>query len=120
MTRRSRTFLVGVAVGAALLASAPAVAQPGDAAAKLQKALADSRAALNAYLAAVDRAEYDLKAAAAALGNDPAQIFAFVRDYIGYEEYEGALRGAAGCLRAQARAEWACLSEPQPEHASSD
>ncbi len=39
---------------------------------------------------------------AADLGNDPAQIFAFVRDQIGYESYKGSLRGARGTLWSKA------------------
>jgi transglutaminase-like putative cysteine protease len=36
------------------------------------------------------------------LGNNAAQIFAFVRDEIGYESYKGSLRGARGTLWSKA------------------
>ncbi len=36
------------------------------------------------------------------LGNNAAQIFAFVRDQIGYESYKGSLRGARGTLWSKA------------------
>lgn len=39
---------------------------------------------------------------AAELENDPARIFAFVRDEIGYESYNGSLRGARGVLWSKA------------------
>lgn len=39
---------------------------------------------------------------AAELGNDPQRIFEFVRDEIGYESYQGSLRGARGTLWSQA------------------
>ena len=41
-------------------------------------------------------------AKAAELGNDPQQIFAFLRDDIGYESYLGSLRGARGALWSKA------------------
>ena len=43
-----------------------------------------------------------IQAQAAALGNNPNAIFAFVRDQIGYESYLGALRGARGTLWSMA------------------
>lgn len=39
---------------------------------------------------------------AAELNHDPAQIFAFMRDEIGYEAYQGSLRGARGTLWSNA------------------
>ena len=39
---------------------------------------------------------------AADLNHDPDQIFAFVRDQIGYESYQGSLRGARGTLWSKA------------------
>src|SRR5262249_7178322 len=41
-------------------------------------------------------------AKATELGHDPQQIFAFVRDEIGYESYKGSLRGARGTLWSKA------------------
>jgi uncharacterized membrane protein len=41
-------------------------------------------------------------AEAKALNNDPNQIFAFVRDQIGFEVYRGSLRGARGTLWSKA------------------
>ncbi len=43
-----------------------------------------------------------IQAQAAALGNNPNTIFAFVRDQIGYESYLGSLRGARGTLGSMA------------------
>jgi len=39
---------------------------------------------------------------AQALNNNPTQIFAFVRDQVGYEAYTGSLRGARGTLWSNA------------------
>ncbi|MEZ5668190.1 MAG: transglutaminase domain-containing protein [Alphaproteobacteria bacterium] len=47
-------------------------------------------------------AEHDLDLLAESLGGDPAAAFAFVRDRIGLDPYDGALRGAEGTLAAGA------------------
>jgi hypothetical protein len=46
----------------------------------------------------IDRSAFDIDALAEKLGRDPATIFNFVRDEIGYEPYFGRLRGASGVL----------------------
>lgn len=101
MQKRSVCVLSWI-LAAVLAASAHVPAFGDDAAAKLRKTLDDGKAMLRAYLEAIDPAEFDLKRKAAKLGKDPGEIFAFVRDEIGYEPYAGALRGAVGCLRAGA------------------
>lgn len=60
---------------------------------------------LKAYKAlpgAIDRTTFEVKARAAALGQDPQAAFAFVRDQVVTEPYPGVLRGAAGTLSAGA------------------
>jgi hypothetical protein len=49
-----------------------------------------------------DAADPAIVAKAAALGHDPAQIFAFVRDAVGIDPYVGSLRGARGALAGAA------------------
>lgn len=44
----------------------------------------------------------DVRAAALAIGDDPAKLFAFVRDEIAFDPYRGSLRGAVGTLQARA------------------
>lgn len=51
---------------------------------------------------AADPTDPYVVAQAAALNNDPAQIYAFVRDQIGFEVYHGSLRGARGTLWSKA------------------
>lgn len=48
----------------------------------------------------------DLATQSAALGRDPAKVFAFVRNDIRYQVYDGVLRGAAGALSGRAANAW--------------
>ena len=53
-------------------------------------------------VAAADSTDPYIIAQAQALGNDTNQIFAFVRDKIGFEVYRGSVRGARGTLWSKA------------------
>lgn len=55
-----------------------------------------------ALVPAPARADARIDALAASLGNDPAQIFAYLRDDIGVELYSGSSRGALGTLASRA------------------
>ena len=65
--------------------------------------LGDADASLSvAASSAADPADPFIAAQAQALNHDANQIFAFVRDQIGYEAYSGSLRGARGTLWSKA------------------
>jgi transglutaminase-like putative cysteine protease len=53
-------------------------------------------------LDSMPEADWEIPALAEALDYDPERAFAFVRDSIGFDPYEGVLRGAAGTLAARA------------------
>jgi hypothetical protein len=52
--------------------------------------------------AEIDRTQFDLEALGLALGFDAADVVAFVRDQIAFEQYAGLLRGAKGTLIGRA------------------
>ena len=49
-------------------------------------------------LSFLDLSQVTVEARQRELGTDPESLFAFVRDAIGYEPYQGLLRGAQGTL----------------------
>jgi len=102
------TLALAVLTGDWLLVPRPSHGEEGDAEAaeRLATLLSESRAVIDDYAAAVDRAEVEVAARAALLGDDVDAIAAFVRDEVRYEPYRGALRGAEGCLQARAGNAW--------------
>ena len=64
--------------------------------------LAEIRDAAAAQATELPAADWDVDALAAALSFDPDQAYEFVRDRIGFDPYEGVLRGAEGTLAARA------------------
>lgn len=57
---------------------------------------------IDKWMTATPRSSYDLDAKADELGRDIESRFAYVRDQIGFEPYEGVLRGGRGALIAGA------------------
>lgn len=77
-------------------------AQAAATAEQVQQALQRSVEAVRGAREAIDPAEFSVPDCAKQWGGNVGATFAFVRDAIAYEPYGGALRGAAGCLRAKA------------------
>ena len=65
-------------------------------------AAAEALQAVNRLAAALPTATFDSSAKADEVGANPEHLFAFVRDQISFEAYEGVLRGAHGTLVARA------------------
>lgn len=87
------------------LAAAPPGPPPAASLARWLAPLADllirpagAQSALLVSTPEFDLNDPELVAKAAELGNDPARLFRFVRDEIGYQAYPGSLRGARGTL----------------------
>ena len=64
--------------------------------------LAEVRDDAAAHAMELPAADWDVDALASALSFDPEQAYEFVRDRIGFDPYEGVLRGAEGTLAARA------------------
>lgn len=98
----SRSLLV--LLGVSLLVPAPA--RPQDKAneeemAKLGTTMVRLLALLEREIEKPGACPHDVPGRAAAIGYDPDKLFAFVRDGIAFEPYEGQLRGSRGALVAR-------------------
>jgi hypothetical protein len=62
------------------------------------EALDDYLSKLDSIEGLIDRTAFDVSALSRKLGHDQSKIFDFVRDQIGYQAYDGVLRGAQGTL----------------------
>jgi transglutaminase-like putative cysteine protease len=87
-----------IAAGLAALMAMP----PGRLGAEEPKGARDLVAETDALVASIPAERYDVEALAATLGGGVEPAFAFVRDRIGFEAYDGVLRGAAGALASEA------------------
>ncbi|MBN2245159.1 MAG: hypothetical protein JW755_04875, partial [Candidatus Aminicenantes bacterium] len=76
----------------------PSISEPEDTLTKELEALDDYLKKLDSIEGLIDRTAFDVSALSRKLGCDQRKIFDFVRDRIGYQVYDGILRGAQGTL----------------------
>jgi len=99
MTRKILLLLV-ILVFTAPTASflRPGTNDPEDTLQKELEALDDYLNKLDSVEGLIDRSAFDVTVLSRKLGHDQRKIFDFVRDRIGYQAYDGVLRGAQGTL----------------------
>ncbi|MBD5605079.1 MAG: hypothetical protein IAI48_08320 [Candidatus Eremiobacteraeota bacterium] len=90
---------IGGALGSTVLEGADALANGPDSPRQRVAAFVSKVVAAQRY---VRRADFDTSALAATLPADPNAIFAYVRDTIALDAYDGAMRGANGTLMRRA------------------
>jgi len=76
----------------------PGISEPEETLTKELEALDDYLSKLDSIEELIDRSAFDIDALSRKLGHDQRKIFDFVRDRIGYQAYDGVLRGAQGIL----------------------
>lgn len=76
----------------------PSISEPDETLTKELEALDDYLSKLDSIEVLIDRTAFDIDALSRMLGHDQRKIFDFVRDRIGYQAYDGVLRGALGTL----------------------
>jgi len=76
----------------------PGISESEEILKKELEALDDYLNKLDSIKGLIDRSAFDVNALSRKLGHDQRKIFDFVRDRIGYQAYNGVLRGAKGTL----------------------